>query len=157
MIDSGTKRLPVSISGVIPGLAVKAGHLPTRSETGIGALMPWADRLWFVTYVAHKAGTGSGTGLFYVDDDLTLSKHPASVVGTYANRIVHHESNQLIIGPHAIDIEGNVRTFEDLVNVRLTATTRHLADPENKVYFWAWRASSSKPTSARSGSRSSTT
>ena len=126
---------PISISGVIPRLAVKAEHLPARSETGIGALMPWAGRLWFVTYVAHRVGTGAGTGLFYVDDELTLTKHPASVVGTYANRIIHHETNQLIIGPHAIDIEGNVRTFDDLVNVRLTATTRHLTDPENKVYF----------------------
>ena len=47
---TGQKR-PISISGVIPTLAVKAKHLPARSETGIGALMPWADRLWFVTYV----------------------------------------------------------------------------------------------------------
>jgi hypothetical protein len=133
--NAGNTRPPVAISGVIPTLAVKAEHLPARSETGIGALMPWADRLWFVTYVAHKTGTGAGTGLFYVDDNLTRIKHPASVVGTYANRIIHHESNQLIIGPHAIDIHGNVRTFEDLVNVRLAATTRHLTDPANKVYF----------------------
>lgn len=124
-----------NIGGTFPHLAVKAGHLPGRSETGIGALMPWADRLWFVTYVAHKANTGSGTGLFSVDDGLTITKHPESRVGTYANRIIHRESNQLIIGPHAIDIEGQVRTFEDLVDVRLTATARHLTDPANKVYF----------------------
>ncbi len=124
-----------NISGVIPQLAVKATHLPARSETGIGALMPWADRLWFVTYVAHKAGSGGGTGLFYVDDQFHLTKHAASRVGTYANRIIHHESNQLIIGPHAIDIDGNVRTFEDLVDVRLAATARHLTDPARMVYF----------------------
>lgn len=95
--------MPVSISGVLPGLAVKGEHLPARSETGIGALMPWAGRLWFVTYVAHKAGTGSGTGLFSVDDQLRLTHHPQSVVGTYANRMVHHETDQIIIGPHLID------------------------------------------------------
>jgi hypothetical protein len=126
---------PININGVFPHLAVKAGHAPARTETGIGALMPWADKLWFVTYVAHKTGSGSGTGLFCIDDDLTITKHAASRVGTYANRIIHKESNQLIIGPHAIDTEGNVRTFEDLVNVRLTATVRHLTDPANKVYF----------------------
>lgn len=126
---------PININGVFPHLAVKAEHLPQRTETGIGGLMPWADRLWFVTYVAHKAGSGAGTGLFYVDDQLSLTKHPASRVGTYANRIIHHESNQLIIGPHAIDMEGNVRTFEDLVDVRLAATARHLTDPEHKMYF----------------------
>ena len=125
----------ININGTFPHLAVKAGHLPKRTETGIGALMPWADRLWFVTYVAHKSNSGSGTGLFSVDDSLAITKHEASRVGTYANRIIHHESNQLIIGPHAIDIDGNVRTFEDLVDVRLTATARHLEAPANKVYF----------------------
>lgn len=126
---------PLNISGTFPHLAVKAGHFPDRTETGIGALMPWADRLWFVTYLAHTAKTGSGTGLFSIDDNMQLSKHAASCVGTYANRIIHTESDQLIIGPHAIDTEGNVRTFEDLVDVRLTATARHLDDPANKVYF----------------------
>ncbi len=123
------------ISGVMPHLAVKAKHLPRRTETGIGALMPWAERLWFVTYVAHKAGSGDGTGLFTVDDDLTLTKRPESVVGTYANRMVHRESDQCIIGPHIIDVDGGVRTFEALVDIRLTATCRHLTDPANKVYF----------------------
>ncbi len=123
------------ISGVFPNLAVKADHDPARSETGVGALMPWADRLWFVTYVAHKARTGGGTGLFWVDDDMRLHKHDASVVGTYANRMVHAESDQCIIGPHIIDTRGQVRTFDDLVDIRLTATCRHLSDPENKVIF----------------------
>ena len=123
------------ISGVFPHLAVKAGHFPARTETGIGALMPWAERLWFVTYVAHKSATGSGTGLFTVDDDLGIAKHPQSVVGTYANRMIHKQSSQCIIGPHIIDTEGAVRTFRELVNTRLAATCEHLFDPANKVYF----------------------
>ncbi|MFW5996593.1 MAG: hypothetical protein ACOCQP_01125 [Lentisphaeria bacterium] len=122
------------ISGILPRLAVKAEHFP-RSETGIGALMPWADRLWFVTYVAHKKGTGDGTGLFWIDDEMILHKHPASVVGTYANRMIHKETSQCIIGPHLIDTDGNVRTIEKLVDVRLTATCRHLELPADKVYF----------------------
>ncbi|HHT27450.1 MAG TPA: hypothetical protein GXZ82_09420 [Firmicutes bacterium] len=125
----------MNISGVFPHLAVKAEHLPARTETGIGALMPWANRLWFVTYVAHKSRSGAGTGLFYVDDNLNLVKHPQSVVGTYANRMIHAPSHQLIIGPHIIDIEGNVRTFTDLVDIRITATAKHLFDPDNKVYM----------------------
>ncbi|TDW24499.1 hypothetical protein [Kribbella kalugense] len=122
------------ISGVLPRLAVKADHIP-RSETGIGALMPWADRLWMITYVAHTRRTGGGTGLFSIDDDLEITKHPASVVGTYANRLVHKESNQLFIGPHVIDVDGNVKTIEALVDVRLTATARHLTDEAGKVYM----------------------
>jgi hypothetical protein len=123
------------ISGVVPSLAVKADHLPARSETGIGALMPWADRLWFITYVAHKGGSGGRTGLFWVDDNLKLHKHDASVVGTYANRMIHHESHQCIIGPHLIDTMGEVRTCKDLIDIRITGTARHLHDPANKVYM----------------------
>ena len=124
-----------NISGVFPHLAVKADHLPRRTETGIGALMPWANRLWFVTYVAHKQASGSGTGLFCVDDRLTLQKHPESVVGTYANRMIHGPSHQAIIGPHIIGIDGNVRTFEDLIDIRITATAQHLVNPEYQVYM----------------------
>jgi hypothetical protein len=97
--------------------------------------MPWAGKLWFVTYVAHKRHSGSGTGLFSIDDALRIEKHAASVVGTYANRMIHHESDQLVIGPHIIDAEGRVRTFRSLVDLRLTAVCRHLKDPANKVYF----------------------
>ena len=124
-----------NISGVLPQTAVKAAHHPKRSETGIGALMPWADRLWFVTYVAHKTGSGDDTGLFYIDDDIQRHKHEASVVGTYANRMIHAESDQCIIGPHVIDTKGNVRTIEPLIDIRITATARHLTDPANKVYM----------------------
>ncbi|MCM8768615.1 MAG: hypothetical protein NC911_02885 [Candidatus Omnitrophica bacterium] len=124
-----------NINGVFPHLTVKADHLPARTETGIGALMPWANRLWFITYVAHKKASGAGTGLFTIDDDFNLRKHPASCVGTYANRMVHSESHQVIIGPHLIDPDGRVRTFPDLVDIRLAATCRHLTEPEKKVYF----------------------
>ena len=123
----------LNISGVFPHLAVVADHTP-RTETGIGALMPWADRLWMITYVASKAGSGGGTGLFEIDADLNLRKRPESVVGTYANRMIHAASNQLIIGPHFIDVRGNVRTAPGLVNTRLTATAAHLKRPKTMVY-----------------------
>lgn len=127
--------LGMTPSGIIPRLAVSAGLEGPRSECGIGALVPWAGRLWFVTYVAHKAPSGSGTGLYELDENFQLRKRPESVVGTYANRYVHGPSTQMILGPHIIDSKGNVRTFEALVNHRLTATMTHLADPNNKVYF----------------------
>lgn len=110
-----------------------ADHTP-RTEAGVGALMPWAGRLWAVTYVAHTATTGSGTGLYEITPDLRLLKRPESAVGTYANRFVHGPSNQLIIGPHVIDVEGNVRTIDAIKNHRLTATCEHLTDPANKVH-----------------------
>ncbi|MEA3224807.1 MAG: hypothetical protein U9Q07_02570, partial [Planctomycetota bacterium] len=103
------------------------------SETGIGALIPWANKLWAIGYVAHIRG--KGIGLYEISEDMTMRLHPASVTGTYANRLVHWESKQVFIGPHAIDAKGNVRTIDAIKGYRLTATMRHLTDPRNKVYF----------------------
>lgn len=128
-----SKEPILNISGVFPHLGLKAGHHPKRTETGIGALMPWAGRLWLITYVAHKT-SGSETGLFYIDDSMRIHKHPASKVGTCANRMIHHESSQLFIGPHLIDADGRVRTIPDLLDTRLTAVCRHLESPERLVY-----------------------
>ncbi|MFH1739214.1 MAG: hypothetical protein ABIH23_09415, partial [bacterium] len=102
-------------------------------EAGIGALIPWADKLWFISYVAHIRG--QGTGLYSIDETMHIQKHPQSVVGTFANRMVHTPSGQAIIGPHVIDTTGHVRTIPDLRGVRLTATMTHLTEPETKVYF----------------------
>ncbi|MEW6302504.1 MAG: hypothetical protein AB1705_03480 [Verrucomicrobiota bacterium] len=124
---------PIQVGNAFPHLTVIAPGVGSDSETGIGALIPWADKLWAVGYVAHIRG--SGIGLYEISEDMTMRKHPASVTGTFANRLVHWESKQVIIGPHAIDPEGNVRTFDALKSHRLTATARHLTDPTNKVYF----------------------
>lgn len=121
-----------NISGIYPHLSVKAGLLPVHNECGIGALMPWADRLWMITYVAHE---GSGSGLYEIDHELNMRKHSESVVGTFANRLIHTPSESIIIGPHVIDRHGNVRTIDGVKNYRLAATMEHLTDPENKVYF----------------------
>lgn len=129
------EKLPFHISGVVPNLCVKADITPERSESGIGALMPWADRLWFISYVSHGKQTGSGTGLYEVNKDFGMCKHSESVVGTYANRMIHAPTDQLIIGPHIINHEGKVRTIKDIQEHRLTATMEHLHDPEDKVYF----------------------
>lgn len=123
---------PTVVSGVVPRLAMVADHEP-RTEAGVGAVMPWADRLWAVTYVAHTGKTGSGTGLYEITSDLALVKRPESVVGTYANRMVHAPSGQLFIGPHAITSDGTVRTIAGIKDHRLTATCPHLSDPLGKV------------------------
>jgi hypothetical protein len=131
--DADTDEPPISVNGVFPNLTVMAKGTGSDSEAGIGALVPWANKLWAVGYVAHIRG--EGLGLYEISEDMTMRRHPASVTGTFANRMVHWPSGQAFIGPHAIDAEGNVRTIEDLKNFRLTATISHLTDPENKVYF----------------------
>lgn len=120
------------ISGVYPHLAVFNGY----GECGIGAIVPWAEHLWFITYPPHFP-EGSGDRLYTVDRDLRLAIRPESVGGTDANRMIHDESHQLIIGPHFIDENGNVRTADiHQLKARLSGNARHLSDPMNKVYFF---------------------
>ena len=126
---------PLSFSGVVPSLSLKAELGPPRSECAPGTMMAWADRLWIVTYVSHKSASGVGTGFYEIEPDFTMTKRPESYVGTYTNRMVHFPSNQLIIGPYVIDARRNVRTIESLLEVRICSTMRHLDDPENKVYM----------------------
>lgn len=124
---------PVEVGGIYPSLAAfnKGG------ECGIGAVVPWADRLWFITYPPH-ARHGSDDKLYTVSPDKQLTIREESVGGTHANRLIHRESNQLFIGPYAIAADGTVRAI-DVKNSfpgRWTATARHLTDPANKVYYY---------------------
>ena len=123
----------VQVGGVFPHMTVMASGVGSDSETGIGALVAWADRLWAIGYVAHVKG--EGIGLYEIGADMSFRLRPESVTGTFANRLVHWESQQAFIGPHAIDPEGRVRTIEALKTHRLTATCRHLREPERLVYF----------------------
>jgi hypothetical protein len=100
---------PIQINGAFPSISVIAGQRE-RSEAGIGALLPWANRLWLISYIAHTRGEDERLGLFYLDEEMRMHKHPASVVGTFANRYIHNPSDQAFIGPYAIDAKGNVRT-----------------------------------------------
>jgi len=126
---------PSSVSGIVPEYAQIADFGPPRSEIGVGALMPWNGKLYIVNYVSHRKNTGTGSGLRVIDGDFKMTHHPKAVDGTYANRMVHFESSQLIIGPHLIDTDHNVRTVDELVDVRLCGTARHLTEPERKVYM----------------------
>jgi len=119
-------------SGIYPHLAVTNGG---GSECGIGAVVPWASKLWFITYPAHQP-KGSDDKLYELDANLNLTVRPESVGGTHADRMIHRESNQLIIGPYFLDAKGDVRVVQpSAMPGRLTAVTRHLTDPANKVYF----------------------
>ncbi len=120
-----------SFSGIYPHLA-SFNH---QNECGIGAVVPWAGRLWWVTYSPHKP-RGSDDKLYAVNRDLDLFLWPESVGGTPANRMIHQESRQLLIGPYVIDHKGGVRVIPPSVMPgRLTGNARHLTDPERKVYY----------------------
>ena len=83
-----------SASGVFPHLALSAELGPPRTECGIGGLFAWAGKLWAMTYVSHKSRSGVGTGLYVIDADLNIEKHPESRVGTYTNRYVRRVRRQ---------------------------------------------------------------
>jgi len=120
----------------IPNVGVKADSGPARTESAVGALMPWADALWAVTYNSSSQGSGTGLGLYRIDDRLDIQLVHRSD-GTYANRYVHTPSHQVMIGPYLIDMRGNFRVVESLLKDRLTATMAHLTDPDNRVYVQA--------------------
>lgn len=137
-------RTDIQISGVYPHLTTygiysqngahyKEGH----NECGIGAVVPWAGKLWMVNYAPHQP-KGSEHKLYSVDSDLKrpMIVHSESVGGTPAGRMIHRESKQLLIAHYLIDAQGKVRTISPKdMPMRVTAIARHLKDPANKVYY----------------------
>jgi len=131
----------VCISGIYPHLAVfnqpeDPSDRPQHGECGIGAIAVWADRLWYLTYPQHKT-MGSNDKLYELDANMNVVIRPESVGGTHAARMIHRESEQLILGPYFIDKQRNVRAANlKELRGRMTAIMRHLDDPANKVYFF---------------------
>ena len=91
---------PREISGVYPALAM----FNDERECGTGAVVAWAGRLWAITYGPHLVRESSDK-LYEITPDLRQIARPESVGGTNANRLIHRESQQLFIGPYAIDME----------------------------------------------------
>lgn len=122
---------PVSLSGIYPHLAM----FNNEGECGTGAVVPWADRLWVVTYAPH-APKGSSDKLYEITPDLEQIVRPESIGGTPANRMLHRESQQLFIGPYAIDAQRKVRAIPySKMFGRPTGNARHLTDPAGKIYY----------------------
>jgi len=122
---------PFSLAGVYPHLAM----YNSQGECGTGAVVPFADRLWVITYSPHFP-VGSDDKLYEITPGLEQIVRPESVGGTPANRMIHRESNQLNIGPYFIDPRRNVRVIPpQQMPGRLTGTARHLTDPDNKLYI----------------------
>ena len=114
------------------GKFFKDGH----QECGIGGIIPWAEKLWMITYAPHKP-RGSDHKLYSIDQNMTMTIHAESVGGTPAARMIHEESQQLFIGHYVIDNQGKVRVISpSKMPARVTAFMRHLKDPKNFVYLY---------------------
>jgi hypothetical protein len=130
-LTSAFAQGPVQISGIYPTLA----SFNNEGECGTGAVVPWADRLWVISYGPHLP-FGSSDKLYEITPDLRQTVRPESVGGTPANRMVHRESAQLFIGPYVIDSRGGVRVIPpSMMPGRLTGNARHLEDPAGRIYF----------------------
>lgn len=122
---------PISISGVYPHLTMRN----QSGECGTGAIVPWQGSLWAVTYSPHSPN-GSTDKLYEVTPELAQKIFEGSVGGTPANRMIHPETNQLLIGPYVIDAKKEIRVLPpSKMFGRLTANARHLTDPQAKVYY----------------------
>ena len=116
-------------SGIYPHLA----YYNQEGECGTGAVVPWANRLWVVTYGPHLP-FGSSDKLYEISPELHRKIRPESIGGTPANRMIHLESNQLFIGPYAIDAQGQVRTIPyTQAPGRYTGLARDLKNPREKL------------------------
>lgn len=130
-VQREVKAIPDVISGIYPHLA----YYNNEGECGTGAVVPWADRLWIITYGPHLPN-GSSDKLYEVTSDYRQIVRDESIGGTPANRMIHKESNQLFIGPYAIDTTGKVRVIPcSVMPGRHTGNARHLTDPANKIYY----------------------
>ena len=129
--NKSSDEKPLRISGIYPHLA----YYNQEAECGTGAVVPWADRLWVITYGPHLP-FGSTDKLYEITGDLRQIVREESIGGTPANRMIHAESNQLFIGPYAINSERNVRVIPyDRMPGRHTGNARHLFDPSQKIYY----------------------
>ena len=118
------------VDGIYPHLAMTNDE----GECGTGAVVPWAGSLWAVTYGPH-CPVGSSDKLYQVTPDMRQVVRAESVGGTHADRMIHRETNQLLIGPYVIDAKGGVRVVPTAAMPgRLTGVARHLRDPAEKVY-----------------------
>jgi hypothetical protein len=129
-LGQGTVPYP-SVSGIYPHLTM----FNDEGECGTGAVVPWANRLWVVTYAPHMP-SGSSDKLYEITPDLKQIVRPESIGGTPANRMIHTESQQLFIGPYAINNQGEVRAIRyTKMFGRPTGNARHLTDPAGKIYY----------------------
>lgn len=123
---------PPSYGGRYPHLVVSND----QGECGIGAVVPWAGKLWLITYAPHRP-LGSDDGLYEVDLNLKMVRRAESVGGTPAARLIHRETNTLALGPYLIDASGKVTAIPPPeMEGRISAHARHLTDPARKIFVY---------------------
>lgn len=120
-----------NFSGIYPHLAM----YNDEGECGVGAVVPWENNLYVITYGPHLP-IGSSDKLYIIDDKKDVIVYDKSVGGTPANRMIHEVSDKLFIGPYIINKTGHITVVDPKVMPgRLTGMAQHLVDPKNKIYY----------------------
>ncbi|WP_216657760.1 hypothetical protein [Sphingobacterium shayense] len=118
-------------SGIYPHLAM----YNNEGECGTGAVVPWNNKLYVITYGPHLP-LGSSDKLYIIDSARNSVTYSKSVGGTPANRMIHKESGNMFIGPYIVNGKGDIDVIDPKVMPgRHTGMARHLTEPEEKVYF----------------------
>lgn len=125
--------------GVRTVVGVKAARTFTTgtnqtSEAGIGALMPFADKLYFINY-PDENGDGDGLGLWVMDEKLQPELIAETNVTSAARTTFN---NRLFIGVHVIDSDGNITPITGLPADERPAGYAKLS---GSAYLWAWMMS----------------
>src|SRR5210317_1898121 len=79
--DEALSDKKLQISGIYPHLA----YCNEEDECGRGAVVPWAERLWIITYGPHLPN-GSSDKLYEITPELKQITRDESIGGTPANR-----------------------------------------------------------------------
>src|SRR4051794_23661833 len=87
VVDVRAEDTTLQVSGRYPHLAM----FNSKGECGTGAVVPFADRLWVITYAPHEP-KGSDDKLYEISPELKVTIRPESIGGTPANRMIHTES-----------------------------------------------------------------
>jgi hypothetical protein len=101
------------------------------SEAGIGAVIPWANKLWFCTYPDENAN-GRGTGLWSMDESLVPNLVAETNVTSAARATL---ADKLFIGVHCIDAAGNVSPITGFGATDRIAAYAKLVGSSS---LWAW-------------------
>ncbi len=120
-----------SISGIYPRLA----YYNQEGECGTGAVVPWADRLWVITYGPHLPN-GSSDKLYEIIPDYRQLVREESIEEHLPTAWFIRKVTSFLLVRMPLIKTGKVRVIPwKTMPGRHTGNARHLTDPARKIYY----------------------
>lgn len=128
-------------------IAISTTMAGQQYEGGVGALMPWNDRLYFTTYPSEN-GYGAGLGLHSIGAGETTPRLEAETNCVDVGRLVHTETKTLFIGRHKITAAGVITALTGIdAGDRVCGFARHPLALTTKVVALTMSSASANRTS----------